>query len=282
MLSIPLERPLLPETLQILHAVQQVTQFHGIDHFVIGATARDILMQHVFGIPAGRATRDVDFAIAVGNWQQFEMIREKLIATGRFHEAPSIAHRLYFESAEHGEAYPLDLVPFGAVEHKPHEIAWPPDMHIVMNVAGYAEALETALTVDVGGFNVRVVSLPGLAALKLLAWADRHDEHTKDALDLRFLMGNYHQAGNFDRLYDEAMDVMERTGYDISLAGAALLGMDTRRMLAPATLTAMLAILHAPKLRDRLLTHMSVALVDRDQVSDELIQQFTQGLMTER
>ncbi|WP_165497790.1 nucleotidyl transferase AbiEii/AbiGii toxin family protein [Pseudoduganella albidiflava] len=272
----------MPETLEILRAVQQITRSHDIDHFVIGATARDILMQHVFGIATGRATRDVDFAIAIRDWQQFGMIRTKLIATGQFHEASPIAHRLYFEPGKHGEAYPLDLVPFGAVEHKPHEIAWPPDMHVVMNVAGYGEALQTALTVDVGGFDIRVVSLPGLAALKLLAWADRHDEHTKDALDLRFLMGNYHRAGNFDRLYDEAMDVMEKTGYDISLAGAALLGLDTRRMLAPATLTAMLAILHAPKLRDRLLTHMSAAMLDHDQLADELLQQFTDGLMTEK
>jgi predicted nucleotidyltransferase len=193
MLSISPDRPLAPETLAILQAVQQATALDEVEPFVIGATARDILMQHVFGIAAGRATRDVDFAIAVRDWEQFENIKARLIVTGRFHLAAGISHRLYFEPAQYGEAYPLDLVPFGAVEHKPHEIAWPPDMHVVMNVAGYGEALQSALAVDVGGLVVRVVSLPGLTALKLLAWADRYLQSSKDALDLRFLMENYHQ-----------------------------------------------------------------------------------------
>ena len=47
-------------------------------------------------------------------------------------------------------------------------------MATVMNVAGYAEALEHAIQVDVGGgLVVNVVSIPALAALKILAWNDR-------------------------------------------------------------------------------------------------------------
>jgi predicted nucleotidyltransferase len=43
-----------------------------------------------------------------------------------------------------------------------------------MNVAGYREAFEAAPQVEIdAGLVVRVVSLPGLAILKLFAWADR-------------------------------------------------------------------------------------------------------------
>jgi predicted nucleotidyltransferase len=70
--------------------------------------------------------------------------------------------------------YPIDLVPFGGVEDPAATIAWPPDRSIVMNVAGYREAFEAAPQVEIdAGLVVRVVSLPGLAILKLFAWADR-------------------------------------------------------------------------------------------------------------
>lgn len=60
----------------------------------------------------------------------------------------------------------MDLIPFGGLEQEAHQIAWPPDMNVVMNVTGYTEALASALDVDTGGGRViRVVSIPSLAAL---------------------------------------------------------------------------------------------------------------------
>ena len=49
----------------------------------------------------------------------------------------------------------------------------------------------------------KVVSLAGLAILKLLAWSDRGRENPKDAYDLIHLMNSYADAGKFDRAYDE-------------------------------------------------------------------------------
>lgn len=47
-------------------------------------------------------------------------------------------------------------------------------MNVVMNVTAYAEALRFSLEVDVGDhLVVRVISIPGLVALKLLSWNDR-------------------------------------------------------------------------------------------------------------
>ena len=78
-------------------------------------------------------------------------------------------------------------------------------MNVVMSVMGYAEALASALDVHaVNGLIIRVVSIPALAALKLLAWDDRGLQDNKDAQDLLFLLQNYHEAGNSDRMYEEA------------------------------------------------------------------------------
>ena len=59
------DRPLDPTTVAILRTVDGVTKARGLTYFVVGATARDILLTHVHGLRATRATKDVDFALAV-------------------------------------------------------------------------------------------------------------------------------------------------------------------------------------------------------------------------
>lgn len=62
------ESPLDAILLKVLQTVAQEAAAAGIDCMLVGATARDILLTHVFGIPARRATYDIDFAVAVANW----------------------------------------------------------------------------------------------------------------------------------------------------------------------------------------------------------------------
>ncbi len=77
MYTIPFNRPLNPNILSILKTLHRIATMHNTSYFVIGATARDILMTHVFGIVTGRATRDVDFAIALEDWSQFKVIKDR-------------------------------------------------------------------------------------------------------------------------------------------------------------------------------------------------------------
>jgi len=73
--------------------------------------------------------------------------------------------------------------------------------------------------------TVPVASLAGIAGLKLFAWQDRYTTD-KDALDLYRVISTYADAVNFDRLYEEATQLLEQAEYDIELGGAALLGFD--------------------------------------------------------
>lgn len=57
------ERPLDPMAVEILRVVQHVIAARGLSCIVVGATARDILLTHVHGLPATRATRDIDFRV---------------------------------------------------------------------------------------------------------------------------------------------------------------------------------------------------------------------------
>ena len=151
-----------------------------------------------------------------------------------------------------------------------------------MNVAGYHEAFETADEVKLEPtLTLRVVSLPGLAVLKIFAWGDRGHETSKDAQDLATLLRSYSDAGNEPRLYGEAIDAMEAVEYRIDLAGARLLGRDTRRMLTQDTRKQLTSFLEDRKQRERLTIAMSRVWGQTDDAmadAERLLEQYREGL----
>lgn len=283
MYTIRTDKPLNPVILEILASVHTFTQRLDYSYLLVGASARDILMSHVFGIESRRATHDVDFAVALADWDSFYLLRDTLLESGDFVLAESRAHLLYYRPSEHGKAFPLDLIPFGGVEHGTHQIAWPPDMNVVMNVTAYAEALASALKVDVGnGLIVPVVSIPALGALKLLAWNDRGLQDNKDAQDLFFLLQHYHEAGNQDRLYDDAYILLESCEFKLVEAGAALLGYDASINLNGDSREYLLAVLADPRKRDRLVVHMTRPTGADAETAVSLLNEFERGLRMEK
>ena len=79
MLSVKPDRQVDPLTLAVLRAIAGITREFGLPYFVAGALARDIVLTNVFGIDTGRATQDVDLAVAVENWDEFKIVKEKLL-----------------------------------------------------------------------------------------------------------------------------------------------------------------------------------------------------------
>lgn len=240
--SIRADRPIDDVTIDILRAVAEEAQAEQVDYMLVGATARDILLTHVFGLAARRATYDVDFAIAVKDWDQFDALRARLIARGTFIPGGQARQRLYYKGDQGDLNYHLDLVPFGQITQGSDELAWPPDMKVIMNLAGYDDVLAAAERVTfLPGFDGKVVSLAGLAILKLVAWSDRVLENPKDAHDLIHLMDSYAAAGNIDRVYEED-GVIEAGDYDPDLAGVYLLGKDIRRVASEQTIAVLTQI----------------------------------------
>jgi len=279
MYTIRADKPLNPVTLEILASIQTITQRLRYSYLLIGASARDVLMSHVFGIESRRATHDVDFAVALPDWDNFHLLKNSLLETGDFAPAKSRVHLMYYRPGEHGKAFPLDLIPFGGLEEEAHQIAWPPDMSVMMNVTGYAEALASALKVDVGnGLVVPVVSIPALAVLKLLAWNDRGLQDNKDAEDLFFLLQHYHEAGNHDRLYDDAYTLLENCEFDLETAGAALLGYDAGMSLNEDSRKYILTVLTDARKRDRIIVHMTRPIGASAETAAALLSEFERGL----
>lgn len=277
MLRIPAERPVNQQVGDILTLLADVLRAEGADHFVVGATARDLLFFHVFGVRPGRMTRDVDFAVALKDWDQFERIKALLLNTGRFEAVPGVAQRLYFDPQISELASPVDLLPFGPIAPET-TIAWPPDGNVVMNVAGYAEAFQASIDIEVRpGLIAKVASIPSLACLKLMAWNDRGLVNKKDAQDLFFLLDNYATAGNLDRLYEQAFNLLEKCNFDTQHAGAVLLGVDCRAVMSESVVTSVRAILADPVLLDRLVLHMAGTALDPDQRAAALVRCFDSG-----
>ncbi len=72
------------------------------------------MLVNVYGLRPGRATRDIDFGIAVESWDQFQGLKERMIATGEFGGDSKAQQRLVYTDRAHGFSIPVDLIPFRA------------------------------------------------------------------------------------------------------------------------------------------------------------------------
>ncbi|MCG2741391.1 MAG: hypothetical protein L6300_14335 [Syntrophaceae bacterium] len=71
-------------TVNALSLLKRVADALGIPFFVVGASARDILLKHCYGIDPPRATRDVDLGVRVADWEKYNRLTDALIATEKF------------------------------------------------------------------------------------------------------------------------------------------------------------------------------------------------------
>ncbi|WP_277189201.1 nucleotidyl transferase AbiEii/AbiGii toxin family protein [Caballeronia sp. BR00000012568055] len=246
--KIPADRPVDPLTIALLRDVKDACASVGAGFVLAGATARDMLMWHLHGLKSSVATRDVDIAICAISWPFHDALIDTLVQTQRFRRHPKQQQKLLFKPRADAYESELDIVPFGPIEAPAGEIRWPPDGDIVMTVLGFQEAVDTAQPIDIGeGLEVPVVTLPAFVLLKLFAWMDRRLKKNTDATDLLFVLRNYFDAGNAERTYAHAIDLLEAANFDVTLAAAGLLGREIRDLAYPATYAALRELLQTPK-----------------------------------
>lgn len=105
--------------LAVLEGISLVADSLQIPFFVVGATARDIILHYGFGLEIRRATQDIDVGVRVENWEEFGLISAKLIESGLFVQTRE-AQRVYFK-----ETFPVDILPFGRISEPEETISWP-------------------------------------------------------------------------------------------------------------------------------------------------------------
>lgn len=234
------KRDLLPLA-HVTSALQTVTVPAGVDFFLMGAAARDLMLRHAYNIEPQRLTEDVDFAVMVPDWENFEALRSSLVASGHFVSRTGPAtHRLRFK-----DGLPLDIVPFGGIERADRTIAWPPDHQTIYDCFGAREAFDTSMVVSLPqSVQLRVASIPALALLKVTAWQDRKYTHPgRDAPDLMLYLKSYLDCGNLDRATSEHQDLFNAEAYDYEAAGARLLARDLIKLLDQDAVRRVLEIL---------------------------------------
>ncbi len=103
-----------------------------------------------------------------------------------------------------------------------------------MNVFGFQEVYDCTIEIKLPREqSIRVVSLPSLVVLKLIAWEDRrHRRPGTDAHDIAVILRHYLDAGNLERLSAEAPALLDAADFDYEEAGAWLLGHDMAELLA--------------------------------------------------
>jgi predicted nucleotidyltransferase len=215
--------PLLKELLEVL-----ANYFRRIstEFYIIGATARDIVLGGIHHRNPHRRTLDLDIAIMIPDWNSFEQIATDLCAMADFKKDNRQKQRFSFK-----DIFELDIVPFGEIAQSNKTILWPPEATVAMSVIGFTEMAKRALSVTIDKkFTVLVASLPGIFVLKISAWRDRHLSNTKDAEDIALLIDEYLEI-NTTRAIEEHADIYEKEIFTTFIAGATLMARDVKAML---------------------------------------------------
>src|SRR3954467_2939734 len=87
-----------PVILEAIRKVDEIARTQNTAYFLAGATAREIMLRHVFGRPPGRRTLDVDLGIAITDWDHFRLLKSALIEPGGFQSHSSMVQRLVYPS----------------------------------------------------------------------------------------------------------------------------------------------------------------------------------------
>lgn len=191
------------------------------DYFVIGATARDIVMTHLHGIKIARATADLDIGIALRDWSAHEVLGNKLVQDYGFRRTKYLQSFVF-------KTLQVDVVPFGGLERPTGKVTWPDQNSLAMTISGFDAAFKNSLAISIRSQSINVMDLTGLVVLKLISWQDRPAERQRDAQDIAFVLESYFDAGNEDRVIDEHNDLYSMPDFSIQKAGATLLGRDIK------------------------------------------------------
>ena len=102
-ISHPLLRPVLEDLIPVFEK-------RGVKFYVIGAVARDIILE-LNQEKSQRVTMDLDIAIAVDHWEDFESLSEDIVALPNFTKDFKQQQRFLYK-----EKFQVDIVPYGGIK----------------------------------------------------------------------------------------------------------------------------------------------------------------------
>jgi predicted nucleotidyltransferase len=177
-------------------ALESACLRRGTSYFVVGAFVRDIILEQIYGDRGGVETKDVDVAIYLEDWEQYESIIDDLTTNFGFVREPGSTHA--FRTPR---GLPTDIVPYGAIEVN-RRISFPKSKWRSMNMLGFREVVEFTHEIEIDGqVTIKIPSVEGIVLIKLFAWNDRGGPYDlKDITDIGLLLDGYFDA-NLNEIY---------------------------------------------------------------------------------
>ncbi len=229
--SLDLSGKISAKILEILEAISNIAASLDILFFVVGAAARDIILYCGFDVAIKRATQDIDLGMMVESWKKFGLLKESMLGSGLFVKDKKEPQRFYYKGG-----CPVDIVPFGRISEPNAIISWPENNGVEMNTLGFKESYDNSVLIRLKTdpvFEIRFASLAGLATMKIISWKDNYPFRSKDAKDFEYIMRNYIDAGNYERVYEgEESDLLKVDDPDYEGISARLMGRDVATILS--------------------------------------------------
>ena len=240
-ISIDISDKIDPERVAVLRNIKKVAVALNIPFFVVGAFAREVIFEYIHQIPSPRITEDIDIGVEVASWEEFQVLKTTLLERKILTETKT-HHRFVANES----SIIVDVLPYGGITDETKNISWPPDHDMVMSMMGFEEAYRSALNVRLSNkpvLEIPLPSVPALAILKIISWADAYPTRERDAQDLLFILENYDATGIEAQLYDAYIPLFTEEGYDTRLASVRLLGRDIAHLCGPDTVKKLTSIL---------------------------------------
>ena len=230
--TIPPERRFPSGLDRVLPALTRGLQHLGLDFFLVGAVARDLWLDAALGAAPRRRTTDVDLAVLIAHETEYEQLRAWLVAHEQFTAPASSAFCLIHEPT----GIQVDLMPFGGIADAEGRVQVAGQGLSRISVVGLAEVLASAAPVKVNEqITWQAVTLPGLVALKLLAWDDRPEQRGKDGTDLRLILQHYHaliEADIIERHYELLIAQDPAEDEIMQMVGIRVLGQELQALVS--------------------------------------------------
>lgn len=203
------------ETLRKAHihcfeALERAFNKFDIDFYLIGARARDIWLDHL-NIKEKRTTTDIDLCIYIQAYEEFRELCTYLCTVEEFQKAQDEPYRFFY-----GE-FMVDLLPFGEIEQDGY--VWLENPPTQLSAYGMREVTEQA---EIVSGEWKVVSLPGLMILKLIAFSENPGRE-KDIRDVELILQYYHEIAG-ELLWNEEHKDLREESDDIMITAARILG----------------------------------------------------------
>lgn len=150
----------------ILVSLENAFKELGIEFFIIGALARDI-MSIIHNEKPIRATQDVDMAVLVAGEDNYYSLKKYLIEKEDFTADKKLPYRLLFNNK-----LIVDLLPFGGIEKDKSSVTLKMGKEVItLSTFGLKEVHKSAAEVIIDeDLNMIVTTFPGICILKLIAY----------------------------------------------------------------------------------------------------------------